>query len=120
MKVCFDQNVPYNLLPFLATHEVRTARQMGWDELGNGDLLKAAESHGFGVFLTCDQELTYQQNLPLRSIAIVEITKNNWPSIEPHVHAIADGIQKATPGSYQVIDCPYVHRARIKRVEDAI
>ena len=120
MKVCFDQNVPYNLRSLLAIHEVRTAHQMGWDELGNGDLLKAAESHGFEVFLTCDQELTYQQDLTTRSIAIIEITKNNWPSIEPHVHAIADAVQKAKPGTYQVIHCPYVHRAKIKRVEDAI
>jgi len=31
--------------------------------LANGTLLAAAESSGFDILLTCDQNLQYQQNL---------------------------------------------------------
>jgi hypothetical protein len=64
VKVLFDQNVPRNLRSHLAGHEVSTAANMGWQELENGELLKAAESGGFLVFITCDQSRRYQQNLP--------------------------------------------------------
>jgi hypothetical protein len=41
-------------------HEVRTAAEQGWARPVTGDLLKAAEDHGFGVMVTADQNLEYQ------------------------------------------------------------
>ena len=52
MRVLFDQGAPAPLRRFLAGHEVRTAFEMGWDTLSNGELLRAAESAGFGVLVT--------------------------------------------------------------------
>jgi hypothetical protein len=43
----------------------------GWDTLSNGDLLKAAEEAGFEVLLTTDTNLSHQQNLKGRKLAIV-------------------------------------------------
>jgi predicted nuclease of predicted toxin-antitoxin system len=77
MKVLFDQNVPLNLARHLTGHEVKTAANMLWEELKNGDLIQAAEESGFAVLVTCDQQWLYQQNLAERKIAIVEITVNN-------------------------------------------
>jgi predicted nuclease of predicted toxin-antitoxin system len=114
MRILFDQNMPRNLRAFLPGHEVRTSGQMGWQELENGELLTKAESAGFEVFITGDQNLSYQQNLSTRTISIIELTKNNWPSVEPHVERIAKAVSDCTPGSYQVIDCPYVFRARTR------
>src|SRR5438093_4538819 len=37
-------------------HEVETARQRGWSEFLNGDLLAAAEAAGFNLFITTDQK----------------------------------------------------------------
>ena len=34
----------------VARHEVRIAREMGWHQLENGDLLTAGEGAGFDVF----------------------------------------------------------------------
>ncbi len=42
---------------------------MGWGLLKNGDLLIAAEAHGFDVLLTGDKNLSYQQNLAGRRLA---------------------------------------------------
>jgi hypothetical protein len=115
MKVLFDQNVSHNLRTHLSAHEVSTSAELGWDELQNGDLLTAAEAAGFDVFVTGDQSLTYQQDLSSRVIAIVELTKNNWPSVQPNLPRIVAAVDASTPGSYQIIDFPYVYRGRQRR-----
>ena len=112
MKVQFDQNVPRNLRKHLSNHEVFSAAKMGCNELENGLLLHAAEAAGFDVFVTGDQNLRYQQNFATRKIAIVELTKNNWPSVEPHVEQIAVVMGKAQPGAYATVQCPFVFRPR--------
>ena len=71
MRILFDKNVPYPLLRYLGKHDVRTAEELGWAWLVNGDLLRAAEDAGFGVMVTADQSLEYQQNLKGRMLALV-------------------------------------------------
>jgi predicted nuclease of predicted toxin-antitoxin system len=105
MKILFDQNAPANLRRHLPGHDVTTARKSGWEEVENGELLTLAESAGFEVFLTCDQSLSYQQNFVGRKIAIVELTKNNWPRIKPHVVEIAAAVNFCVPGSYIRVVC---------------
>ena len=54
---------------FLSKHEVRTIAEMNWSQrLKNGELLDAAETAGFGLLLTCDQNIRYQQNLTGRKL----------------------------------------------------
>ena len=114
MRVLFDQNMPIDLAAYLTAHEVSTARSMRWDRIRNGLLIKAGEDNGFEVFVTCDQEIKYQQNLTTRKIAIVEIRKNNWPSLEPIVQDIVAAVDNATPRSYKTIDCVYIHKSQRK------
>ncbi len=42
MRILFDQGVPLPVKRWLASHDVETARQRGWSELLNGELLAAA------------------------------------------------------------------------------
>ncbi len=56
MRVLFDQGTPLPLRGSLAGHEVKTASEMGWGELSNGDLLAAAEQ-AFDALVTTDQGL---------------------------------------------------------------
>jgi predicted nuclease of predicted toxin-antitoxin system len=112
VKILFDQNVPRNLRDHLPHHEVLTAAAMGWHELENGDLLNAAESGGFHVFITCDQSLRYQQNLTGRKIAIIELTKNNWPSIKPNLPEIVRTVDKCSAGEYHTIECAFIFTPR--------
>ena len=77
MRILFDKNVPYPLLGYLAKHNVRTAEELGWARLVNGDLLRAAEDAGFGVMVTADQSLEYQQNLKGRKLALVVLSTNH-------------------------------------------
>ena len=106
MRVLFDQATPVPIRQFLLGHTVRTAAQQRWDTLTNGDLLTAAEREGFDVFLTTDKNIRYQQNLSGRTIAIVVIGVQQWPSLEPHTALVVDAVNAATPGSYTEVEIP--------------
>jgi hypothetical protein len=70
MLVLFDKGTRRTLARYLIDHHAVTeARARGWAELENGELL--AEAAGFEVLVTTDKNLSYQQNLAARKIAIV-------------------------------------------------
>jgi hypothetical protein len=70
MRVLFDQGTPAPLRTLLIKHNVSTLYELGWSQLQNGEPLNQAEATGFDVFVTTDQNLKYQQNLPDRKLAI--------------------------------------------------
>ena len=80
-----------------------TAYELGWARLKNGELLAAAESNGFEVFVTTDTNLAYQQNLSNRKIAIVVLSTTSWPRIQKSVAAIVNAIDAAKPNSCQIV-----------------
>jgi hypothetical protein len=53
--VLFDHSVPAPLRYALKDHVVVEAVERGWEALGNGALLDAAEAAGFKVFITADK-----------------------------------------------------------------
>ena len=107
MRILFDQGTPAPLIPFLEGHTVTQAKDLGWDRLVNGELLKAAEESGFEVLLTTDKNMTAQQNLKARVIAIVVLGNSQWRIVQRHVRKIAIAVGGATPGSYSEVDIPF-------------
>jgi hypothetical protein len=107
MRILFDQGTPAPLIPFLQGHTVTQAKDRGWERLVNGDLLKAAEEAGFEVLLTTDKNITAQQNLKIRAIAIVVLENSQWRIVQRHVRKIAIAVNGATPGSYSEVDIPF-------------
>jgi hypothetical protein len=107
MRVLFDQATPVPIRPYLARHTINTAFQMGWDKLKNGELPATAEQAGFDLFLTTDKNMRYQQNLAVRTIAIVVLGQQQWPHVRPHVQRIVDAVNAATRGSFTEVDIPY-------------
>ena len=100
MKILFDQGTPVPLRQFLIGHQVATAFEKGWSRLENGDLLQAAESDGFHVFVSTDSNLKYQQNLKSRKIAIVVILSTSWPKIQSVVQDVSSTVNSVAPGGY--------------------
>jgi len=82
VRVLFDQGTPEPLRHVLTRYEVATAYERGWSQLTNGELLDAAEKEGYGVLVTTDSNLRYQQNLERRHIAIVVLSTPSWPRIQ--------------------------------------
>ena len=70
MKVLLDECIDWRLSRDLVGHEVKTAHQMGWASIENGELLALAE-RSFDVFVTVDRNLSFQQNLASYSIAVI-------------------------------------------------
>ncbi len=60
--------------------------------------------------VTGDKNIEYQQRLTGRKIAIVSLSAINWPVIKPHVAAIVKAVDKATPGTYQKVQCGHYRR----------
>ena len=71
MLILLDEQLPRQLARHLAGHNVRTVQQQSWAGLKNGVLLAKAEAAGFGVLVTGDQSIEYQQSLATRKLGIV-------------------------------------------------
>ena len=115
MKILFDHNLPHKLRFMIGragTHEIVTAAYMGWEQLKNGALLRTAEAAGFEVLLTGDTTLVHEQNLVGRHLAVVALSTNNWPIVRDKVPQIMDALVRATPGTFQAIDCGTFSRKR--------
>jgi hypothetical protein len=61
VKIFLDECIDWRLSRDVAGHDVKTARQMGWTTIKNGELLALAAEQ-FDVFVTVDRNLAFQQN----------------------------------------------------------
>jgi hypothetical protein len=108
MLVLFDNGTPRTLARYLIEwHTVTEARARGWQELENGELLSEAEAAGFEVLVTTDKNLSYQQNLADRKIAIVVLGKGRWTLIRPYVAQVVAAVNAATSGSFVEVEIPH-------------
>ena len=81
---------------------------MGWEQLSNGALLKAAEEAGFALLLSTDNNIRYQQNLTNRKISIVVLSGcTKWSRVRLHFERIAATVNSVTPGSYAAVEIPF-------------
>jgi hypothetical protein len=70
MRVLLDECVDWRLLRDLTQYDVRTVKQLGWEKIKNGALLRLAATE-FDVFVTVDGNLPYQQNVSALEIAVI-------------------------------------------------
>ena len=106
MRILFDQATPVPIRRFLQGHTVSTAAQQGCHQLENGELLNAAEAAGFDMLITTDKNMPYQQNLTGRKIAIILLSKQQWPELQKHVELVVAAVNAVTPGSYTEVEIP--------------
>ena len=106
MKALSDVCTPRQVRNALTGHDVTTAVKMGWGELENGDLLRMAQRAGFFLFIICDKNLRYQQNLAGRQLAILELWPNHRPTLEKYWDLIRLNAESMQPGEYRVLGQP--------------
>ena len=70
MKVLLDECIDWRLARGIVGHDVKTAGQMDWTTVKNGELLTLASEH-FDVFVTVDRNLIFQQHVVAFSVAVV-------------------------------------------------
>lgn len=79
MRVFLDECLDWRLSRDILGHDVKTARQMGWTSIRNGELL-ALVSGSFDVFVTVDRNLSFQQNVwSLDATVVVQRARSNRP-----------------------------------------
>jgi hypothetical protein len=112
LKVLLDQNVPAPLARLLLGHDVVHTSNVGWEALTNGDLLAAAETDCFELLITADKNIRYQQNLAKRTISLVVLSTNDWPTIRGRPHPVVAAVNAAREGSYVEVDLGRPNRQR--------
>ena len=102
MKVFVDECIDWRLSRDIVGHEVKTARQMGWSTIKNGELLALAAKE-FDVFVTVDRNLSFQQNLPAFAIAVIVLhaSSNRLADLKPLVAELLACIPSAKKGAVE-------------------
>ena len=67
-------------------------------------MLEVAEQAGFDVLLSCDQNVRYQQNLIHKSLAVVILSTNHWPTLRLVAARIATAVDFVKTGQIVEID----------------
>jgi Domain of unknown function (DUF5615) len=105
VRVLLDECVDWRLSRALTGHEVKSARQMGWSAIKNGELLDLA-SERFDAFVTVDRNLAFQQNERSLSIAVIVLhaKTNRLADLLPLVPNLLTAIGSAKPGVVTTVD----------------
>jgi hypothetical protein len=100
VRILLDECVDWRLSRSIIGHDVKTARQMGWSAITNGELLALAAQE-FDVFVTVDRNLVFQQRLPTFTIAVVVLRarSNRLIALLPLVPELIEALPTAQPGA---------------------
>jgi predicted nuclease of predicted toxin-antitoxin system len=82
MKLLLDENLPKRLKTDFPNHEMYTVRDLGWNGIKNGELLKLLIEHNFQALLTYDKNVQYQQNFQKYTITIFVLSAINNTYLE--------------------------------------
>jgi hypothetical protein len=99
VRVFLDECVDWRLSRDIVGHDVRSARQMRWTTIKNGELLALA-AREFDAFVTVDRNLSFQQNLPNYRIRVLVLRSNTNRLAELRllVPELLASIERAEPG----------------------
>ncbi len=105
MRILLDESLPRQLASEFRDHEVTTVVQRGWAGLGNGELLRRAVVAGFGVLLTGDRNIQYQQNIAKLSIGVVVVAArtNRFEDLLPLVPRVLEALSVVRSGELREV-----------------
>lgn len=121
MRAVLDEGVPRDLAKALTGAGITTDLfDDSWAGLKNGELIGRVEAAGYAVLITNDRNMTYQQNLEGRSIAVLALPSNRQRTIIARTEDIADTIRRAAPGVHLVMNMDGTRFMRGSPHSDAI
>ena len=105
MRVLLDECVDWRLLRDLHRHGVQTVKQLGWEHLHDGDLLRQASSE-FDVLITVDKALPHQQNIASIDIAVIVLRgrSTRLADLRELVDRVRDALASVRPHDVIVIN----------------
>jgi predicted nuclease of predicted toxin-antitoxin system len=92
MKILLDENLPWRLKNDFSEIETLAVRDMKWEGIKNGELLRQMNEHGFDVLVTFDKNIPHQQNLAKYGIRVVilDAPGNKYLDLRPLVEKVID------------------------------
>jgi hypothetical protein len=107
MKILLDENIDVRFKGFfpVAIHEVYTVRDMQWNGIKNGALLKLLKEHQFDCWIVVDKNIPYQQNLSNLPflIIVLDVIRNTLKHIAPLIPSVLDVLNDSTEKKVIVI-----------------
>ena len=105
MRVLIDECLPRQLKGWLQQYfDTSTVQEMGWANIKNGKLLRAANNSGFDVLITADKNMHYQQNFDGLQISSVVVPTNLKRLVEKCIPAIRQSLENLQPGQKVVME----------------
>jgi predicted nuclease of predicted toxin-antitoxin system len=107
VKVLLDHNIPHDLRPLFPDEvEVYTAAYLGWSDLEDADLLRAAVEETFSVVVTLDRNLSHQQDLDAYDVGIVVLAIHpaTPARLKREMNRVVDALPKAASNQVVVVD----------------
>jgi hypothetical protein len=104
VRVLLDECIDWRLSRALAGHQVTTVPDAGWAGIQNGELLALASEH-FDAFITVDQNLSFQQNVPRLRIAVFVLRAgtNRLIDLLPSVPNLLAELASARAGTVTIV-----------------
>ncbi len=104
MRVLLDECLPRRLRYELADHFVKTAVEMGWAGVKNGQLLQKAALE-FDCFITVDRNLQFQQHIESLPVAVLVIRArgNRIEALQPLMADVRRALESISPNELRVI-----------------
>ena len=115
MRVLLDENLPEAFAAELTRHQVSTVRDLGWDGLDNGALLRMASGR-FDAVVTMDRGIRHQQNLKhlhLR-VLVLRAPSNKVEDLKPLVPRVLAALKTLPRGGVREVSA----RARTRAWEE--
>ena len=107
MRILLDHCVDRRLARSFSNHQIKTAREMGWEQLKNGELLAKAATQ-FDAVLTVDQNLKHEQNLGTLPVALIVLIarSNRLADLVPVAPLVEAAMKTLAPRTYVEVSAP--------------
>ena len=104
MRVLIDECLPRQLKGWLGSSMAWTVQELGWANVKNGKLLRAADDAGFDVFVTADKKIYYQQNFDGLRLCAVVVPSDRKLQVQKSVPALLQSLAHVVPVQKVVMD----------------
>jgi predicted nuclease of predicted toxin-antitoxin system len=105
MRLLLDECVDWRLLRDLTDHDAKTVKQLGWEHVKNGALLRLAASE-FDVFLTVDNNLRHQQNAAELDLVVIVLRgrTTRLSDLRELLPALRSLLEHARSGEFHILN----------------
>ena len=105
MRILLDEGVPDIIQKRLSKFSIFSVEEMAWRGVKNGILLDLIAGD-FGIIITTDKHLPFQQNLKKRQISAIILPTNEVPAVVRLLPWIEEAIDTISPGEFKQLEMP--------------